>query len=175
MVFYISPSLEHVKQALNNQNNIFFIFKFLFNTKRPFVCVVASAFEATTANIMFGNIKKLKITGGTHANSRFERDIVEAAPGCFLKFCIRVHNAIHLHCARKQCNSLALSRTVQFTCTVNSASELHCSGDYFLFIYLLCVQFLYIYIFKKLVLHCYVNNIFFPEKLVQSELNSLVL
>ena len=25
--------------------------------KRPFVCVVASAFEATTANTMFSNIK----------------------------------------------------------------------------------------------------------------------
>jgi hypothetical protein len=27
------------------------------NAKRPFVCVVASAFEATTANMMFGYIK----------------------------------------------------------------------------------------------------------------------
>jgi len=76
------------------------------------------------------------MTGGTHVNSRFERDIGEAARGCFFKFCIRVHNAIHLHCARKQCNSLALSQTVQVNCTVpvNSAIHLHCSGDFFIII-----------------------------------------
>jgi hypothetical protein len=43
--------------------------------------------------------KTLKITGGTHANSRFERNISEAAPGCFFTFWIRVHSAIHLHCS----------------------------------------------------------------------------
>jgi hypothetical protein len=61
--------------------------------------VVGSAFKATTANIMFGNIKNIKNTSGIHVNSRFERDIGEAARGCFFKFCIRVHSAIHLHCS----------------------------------------------------------------------------
>ena len=60
--------------------------------------MVGSAFKATTVNIMFGNIKNIKNTSGTHVNSRFERDIGEAARGCFFKFCIRVHSAIHLHC-----------------------------------------------------------------------------
>ena len=61
------------------------------------------------------------MTGGTHANSCFERDIGEAA--------------------RDPC---------QFTCTVhaNSVIHLHCSGDYFLFFYLVCIVFLYIF-FKK--------------------------
>jgi len=37
--------------------------------------------------------------GGAHANSRFACEFGEAAPGCFLKFCGRVHSAIHLHCS----------------------------------------------------------------------------
>jgi hypothetical protein len=45
-----------------------------------------------------------------HANSRFEREIDEAAPGCFFNFYLRVYSAIHLHCARKQCNSLHCAR-----------------------------------------------------------------
>ena len=85
--------------------------------------------------------KMLKMTGGTHANSRFERDIGEAAAGCFFKFCIRVHSAsdctVHANSASdctvhaNSANSLALSRTVQVNCTVhsNSASELHCSRE----------------------------------------------
>jgi hypothetical protein len=98
----------------------------------------------------------LKIIGGIHVNSRFKRDIREATPGCFFKFCIRMHSAIHLHCAREQC---------KFTCTVanSDAIHLHCSGDFFFNI--MCIVFVYIFL-KKLVLHCYVNNIFFPEKLV---------
>jgi hypothetical protein len=40
----------------------------------------------------------LKITGGTHANLHFKRDIREVTPGYFFKFCIRVHSAIHLYC-----------------------------------------------------------------------------
>jgi hypothetical protein len=60
--------------------------------------------------------------GGAHANSRSAREFGEAAPACFLKFCVYVHSVIHLHCARKQC---------KFTCTVNanSASELHCARE----------------------------------------------
>ena len=84
------------------------------------------------------------MTGRIHDNSRFKRDIGEAARGCFFKFCIRVHSAIHLHCARKQC---------KFTCTVR------------VIFFLVCIVFVYIFL-KKLVLHCHVNNIFFPEKLV---------
>ena len=70
--------------------------------------------------------------GGARANSLFAREFGEAAPACLLKFCVYVHSAIHLHCAREQCNSLALfTRTVQLNCTVdaNSASELHCSRE----------------------------------------------
>ena len=74
------------------------------------------------------------MTGGIHANSRFERDIGEADPGCFFKFCIRVHSAIHLHYARKQCNSLALSRTVQVNCTVRFF--------FFFSVYSFCIFFL---------------------------------
>ena len=38
---------------------------------------------------------------GFHANSRFAREFDEAAHSCFLKFCVNVHNAIHLHCSRE--------------------------------------------------------------------------
>ena len=37
--------------------------------------------------------------GGAHVNSCFACEFGEAAPGCFLKFCGRVHSAIHLHCS----------------------------------------------------------------------------
>jgi hypothetical protein len=108
----------------------------------------------------------LKLTGGTHDNSRSKRYIHEAALGCFFKFCIRVHSAIHLHCARKQCkftctvaNSASelhcsleqckFTQTVQVNCTVpvNSAIYLHCSGVFFFFysVYSFCI---YIYFLK---------------------------
>ena len=78
--------------------------------------------------------------GESHANSRFAREFDEAAHSCFLKFCVNVHSAIHLHCS----SELFLF----FFC-------------FFFSVYSFCIFFL-----KKLVLHCYVNNIFFPEKLV---------
>jgi hypothetical protein len=58
---------------------------------------------------MFSNIKTLKIIDRTYVNSRFKRDIREAAPNYFFKFCIRVHSTIYLHCTCKPC---------KFTCTV---------------------------------------------------------
>jgi len=44
-------------------------------------------------------LKTLFNFGGAHANSRFACEFGEAAPGCFLKFCGRVHSAIHLYCS----------------------------------------------------------------------------
>ena len=76
------------------------------------------------------------MTGGTHANSRFERDIGEAARDCFFKFCICVHSAIHLHC----------------------------SGDFFLFFYLVCIVFLYIFFFKKTSFTLSCKQYFFSRK-----------
>jgi hypothetical protein len=73
--------------------------------------------------------------GGAHANSRFACEFGEAAPGCFLKFCGRVHSAIHLHCS-----------------------------SLFFFFFSVCIVFVYFFLKKKLVLHCHVNNIFFSRK-----------
>ena len=36
---------------------------------------------------------------GSHAISRFGREFYKAADSCFVKFCVYVHSAIHLHCS----------------------------------------------------------------------------
>jgi hypothetical protein len=64
---------------------------------RPFVCVVASTFEATTANIMFGYVKIQFIYGGAHDNSRLHAILVKQLLAAFL------HQRL-----MEQCNSLAL-------------------------------------------------------------------
>jgi len=103
------------------------------------------------------------MTGGAHANSRFEREIGEAAPGYFFNFCLRMHSAIHLHCARKQCKWIALcTGTVQFTCTVQVT--------FFSSVYSFCI-----FIFKKTSFALSYTQYFFLEKLVLNELNSLAL
>ena len=95
--------------------------------------------------------KTLKMTGRTHANSRFERDIGEAAPSCFLKFCIRVQFTCNVHA--NNANSLALSRTVQVNCTVhgNSASNtVRVNFIFFIFLFfLVCIVFVYFFFKKK--------------------------
>jgi hypothetical protein len=113
--------------------------------KALFVYAVKIVFQLKHSSQVFSNIKNikclvisktLKMTGGTHVNSCFKRDIREAAPGCFFKFCIYAHSASEF---------VLFACTVQVNCTVpvNSAIHLHCSGIFFLYsVYSFCIFFL---------------------------------
>jgi len=74
-----------------------------------FVYAVEITFQLKRRSQRLVISKTLKLTGGTHDNSRSKRYIDEAAPGCFFKFCIRVHSAIYLTVHANSANSLALS------------------------------------------------------------------
>jgi len=99
--------------------------------KRPFVCVVASTFEATTANIMFGYVKKHNLI----------------LVGLMI---IHVLHAILTKQLLAAFRISAFTCTLQFTCTVhaNSAIHLHCSREQFFFS--MCLIFVYFFL-KKLI------------------------
>jgi len=145
--------------------------------KRLFVCVVASAFEATTANMIFGNIQNaISWPVGPmpiHVlNVKLAKQLLAAFLtfifACTVQFTCTVHANSAIHC----------------TVYVNSASELHCSREQCnslaLFEWLLLFFFISVYSFciffkKKTSFALSCTQYFFLEKLVSSELNSLAL
>jgi hypothetical protein len=103
--------------------------------------VVASAFEATTANMMFGNIQNaiswpvgpmpIHVLNGKLAKQLLAAFLTFVF-ACTVQFTCTVHtnsaihctvhvnNASELHCSREQCNSLALFEWLFFFFSVYS-------------------------------------------------------